>query len=180
MQRDEVPIHHVNKTICESFTCHRAPRQTLLTSSPLSLQLILIPNMCPSVWHPHILSHSHWIIFHLSSSLPHTFVTNVSMSTDIFRLYFLVVLCIGLYKTSTLTTCKEVLFISFLSRWQKPNGGGSLSVWHNNYDPEGHFFTSVTRCVVKHFNSNYFTKYSLKIQDYGTQGRLKQIKLSWT
>jgi hypothetical protein len=39
-----------------------------------------------SVWLPHILSHSHWRLL-----LPHTFVTNVSVSTDVYHLYFLVV-----------------------------------------------------------------------------------------
>lgn len=64
----------------------------------------------------------------------------------------------GLYKTSTLTTYKEVLFISFLSRWQKHKGGDRPSVCYwQLWSPEGLFLTFITDCVVKHFNSNCFT-----------------------
>jgi len=36
----------------------------------------------------------------------------------------------------------------------------------------------VTHFVVNHFNSNYFTKDSLIVQDFGPEGRQKQILIS--
>lgn len=147
-QRDKVAIHHVNQN--NKWKHHNsqgteADLVDIFITFPLTyfdarhVSIGLAPSAIPTFFASHFLtSTSHVrdqrlnVLWQFPSALPR-------------RLY------IVLRKTSTLTTYKEVLFISFLSRWHKHNGGNRPSVQHYQlWSSEGLFLTFVTHCVVKH------------------------------
>ena len=90
-QRDKVPIHHVNKSN------KRKTHNTQSTETDLVDNFTTFPSTYFDARHVSIglvPSHSQSFspfLLHLSSSLPHTFVTIVPLSTDSFLLHFLVV-----------------------------------------------------------------------------------------
>lgn len=89
--RDKVPIHHINKNTMWK------PHNSQGTETDLAGIFTTFPSTYFDAIHvsiglatSHSESFSHFLL-HLSSSLPHTFVTTVSMPTNSFVLYFLVV-----------------------------------------------------------------------------------------
>jgi hypothetical protein len=126
-QRDKIPIHHVNKNN------KWKPRNSQGTETDVIDIFITFPATYFDSRHVSIgLAPSTILTFSASSFLISTSHVRDQRLNVLWQFPSVLprLLYIGLHKTSTLTTYKEVLFISFLSRWQIHKGGDSKSVRH--------------------------------------------------